>query len=234
MDKDSKSNGSAIEWFLLESKTGQRFNYRRRYVKIILENIIALKTTIVLIIVIASASCSQSIDYNKYSLNYENVFYEFGNDLEKEKAHLMKTIEENELKIQSNPLYIDYKTSTDEYLEYLDELDSIIINSEYNVFFTSSTPTEENDRFIANSNNYVKNIYNIATDENSRIRINYLLGVEAYLTEDDLHVKYIDWYFKGASEGICRFLIRKRKRDVLIIQNDILYAVLLEQCNNGE
>ena len=60
-------------------------------------------------------------------------------------------------------------------------------------------------------------------------RANHLLNVEDFKFDEERYTVHLEYYFRNVDCGVFIFLIESRKRDVLMIENQILYEVLLNQ-----
>lgn len=173
-------------------------------------------------------SCTKTVEYD---VELDGMFYVLANDLEIDCEDLKKIISYREELKLPNQKYQDYKDETTSYLIYLEKLDSLNQISEYGIFFDGDVATFESELFIKNTRNYLGTLHKVAIEPAIELRVNRLLGIKDVLISENVYGSYINWYFKGASKNTFRYLIINRKRNVLLIQEEILNQKLFEESN---
>lgn len=150
----------------------------------------------------------------------------------------------NYLKLQNDSLLknIDLKSVMNiydfsmKYFSYLDSIQKLCSNDDYNPFFYKGRRgdiTEIGNEFIKETNIYLSELNNAEIiSPVLKERGNHLLNVEDFQYKDEWYAVYLDYYFRGVNCETFSFLIENRKRDVLVIQNQILNEILLHQCQD--
>jgi|SRR5690554_6209701 len=169
--------------------------------------------------------------------NKDNLLY-----LEMSYGEILKSYRSdiNELKIQNINLIkknnasmlTDMNDITLEYFSYLDSIQNLCIENQ-NPFFNKgkrAETTQIGNEFIEKTTDYLTKLNNNLQNNHLKKRASLLLNVDDIKYDDEWFIIYIDYHFRGVSCMTFRFLIENRKRNVLIIQNEILYSALLEQC----
>ncbi len=150
----------------------------------------------------------------------------------------------NELRLQNNKLVSDVNSdtvkdlndSTIKYIRYLDSIQSLCLGNQTPFFFKGerSEKTRLSQDFIKKTNVFLSKLeYNIKSPFLKK-RAYFLLNVNDIKLDEQSFIMYVECYFRNVSCDAFDFFINDRKRNLLAIQNDILYAALLEQCNTLE
>lgn len=123
---------------------------------------------------------------------------------------------------------------TMEYLKFLESIELLCENSK-NPFFKEGKLSKESElgiKFIIKTKALIEHINKNEISERLKQRAYILLNVEDIKYEEGEtkgFVPYLDYYFRGFDSNVIKFLILERKRNVILIQNEILYNKLLTQ-----
>ena len=150
----------------------------------------------------------------------------------------------NELRLQNSELVNDVNSSIVKdlndsalkYFRYLDSLQSLCIGNQTPFFFKGewSEETKLSQDFIKKTNGFLSKLdYNIKNPFLKK-RAYFLLNVNDIKLDEHSFIMYVECYFRNVSCDAIDFFINDRKRNLLAIQNEILYMTLLEQCNKDE
>lgn len=188
-----------------------------------------INTLVLLTILFGIISCKNQIEQGNSSFNSENMLKVFGDDLDIEFNILKKEVENKEKKLKNNiEKYEKYKTHTYDYLEYLSSLDSFLLVSDSNLFFADGRQTEVAEAFILETNKYLLSISPILDNDYISLCVNKLIGLNDVQNDQGIYFRYLDYYYNGATQNTFYYLIKKRKKNVLFIQNEILTSFLLK------
>lgn len=145
----------------------------------------------------------------------------------------------NELKLQNNKLVNkvkfnvvnDLNNSSIAYFNYLDSIQSLCKDNQTPFFFKGerSESTKLSIDFIEKTNVFLNKLNDEIKNPTLRKRMYLLLNVDDIELDEQSSIMYIESYFRNVSCEAFDFFINDRKRNVLIIQNQILYESLLNQ-----
>ena len=169
-------------------------------------------------------SCKEHPENIPSQVNYDLMFGYLSTNLDKDCAVLKIIIQKQEaaLNNSSNKQYYQFKKSTEEYLNYLDQLETLSLKLNSNPFFDQNIATKHNLIFVNKSKLYLTKYENLKLDNLLKNRIDLLLGLEDIEIDENKFVKYMDWHFNGAELNTLRYLIRNRRRNVLILQKEVV------------
>lgn len=113
---------------------------------------------------------------------------------------------------------------TNDYFQYLENLQELC-SGEKNPFFESgrrSDVSKEGKEFIEKSSFFLSSLKDLLKNSEIKERANLLLNVDDMKYDDKWFIVYIDFYFRGMDCKEFNLLLDYRKRDLLIVQNQIL------------
>lgn len=113
---------------------------------------------------------------------------------------------------------------TNDYFQYLENLQKRC-SGEKNPFFESgrrSDVSKEGKEFLEKSSFFLSSLKDLLKNDEIKDRANLLLNVNDIKYDDEWFIVYIDFYFRGMDCKAFNLLLDYRKRDLLIIQNQIL------------
>ena len=130
----------------------------------------------------------------------------------------------------------DFNDSALKYFGYLDSIQSLCIGNQTPFFFKGewSEETKLSQDFTQKTNSFLSKLDNNVKSPLLKKRAYFLLNVNDIKLDEQSFIMYVECYFRNVSCEAFDFFINDRKRNLLVIQNEILYGVLLEQCNNDE
>lgn len=113
----------------------------------------------------------------------------------------------------------------EDYFQYLENLQESCSGGK-NPFFEEgkrSKVTKEGKEFIEKSSSFLDSLNDLLKNFEIKDRANLLLNVNDIKYDHEWFIVYIDFYFRGLDCREFSLLLDYRKRDLLIIQNQILY-----------
>lgn len=113
----------------------------------------------------------------------------------------------------------------DDYFQYIENLQKSCSGGK-NPFFEEgkrSKVTKEGKEFIEKSSSFLDSLNDLLKNFEIKDRANFLLNVNDIKYDHEWFIVYIDFYFRGLDCRDFNLLLDYRKRDLLIIQNQILY-----------
>lgn len=171
-----------------------------------------------IVIIITILSCESE----KTDIIFQDVSYYIQKDYQKD-IEILKQIN----------IYLSQTTSNDisevnslinEYFNYIESLQENCLG-EKNPFFEPgrrSDVSKKGKEFLQESSLFLKRL-NSLTNNGIKERVDLLFNVDDIKYDDEWFIVYIDFYFRGVDCEDFKLLLDYRKRDLLIIQNQILY-----------
>lgn len=172
-------------------------------------------------------SCQNRSEQN---IEFDEVAFIINTDIENDIEFFSRNISIKEDDLDVTNKYKTYKNITNEYINYLEELKQFSLNMASNPFFEKEEVTDVGKKYMKKSVQYKDEVNYLFSDDYLSEQVEILLGLNDVITQDDIYVRYIYYYFYGLPKDLFIYKINIRKRNVLIIQNEILYSALLEQC----
>ncbi|TDS55239.1 hypothetical protein [Myroides indicus] len=162
---------------------------------------------------------------SKYDIQLDNMFYALGQDVEKECVFFKEDLQRKEKSIidkENHQFYFQVNKDMNVYYNYLVEIDSLSLSHKENLFFTDNEINVQGKLFLKKSAAFNTQIINIIKDESIRQKVNLLLSVDDVKSEENIYFNYLDYYYNGAPYKTFNFLIKNRKRNILLIKNEII------------
>lgn len=145
----------------------------------------------------------------------------------------------NELKLQNNRIVNEVNSKSIEnlneismeYLNYLDSIQSLCKNNQSPFFLEGnrSDATKLGQEFILKSNEFLDKLNKNIKSSTLKKRTYDLLNVNDIKIDEISSIMYVECYFRNVSCEAFDFFINERKRDVLIMQNQIILTTLLDK-----
>lgn len=161
-----------------------------------------------------------------YDLQLDYMYYIYGKDIEKDCVFLKKSLQVKKAtwNIENPAHWRQLDREIQSYYLYLNRLDSLSILKQENLFYTADEINTEGKLFLKKSNELIRAIEEVV-DEHTDLyaRINLLLGVQDIESEEEkgLYFRYLDYNFLGVPPYSFNYLLKMRKRNVLLIQNEL-------------
>lgn len=176
-------------------------------------------------------SCENNVE-NRLSLDisFNEIYKRYSKDVDELKLlnfNLLKETNDGSLE-ETNELVMDY-------FNFLDSIQKLCINT-HNPFFYKgerSETTELGIDFIQKTDDFLMELNKNIKNQSLKKRALILLNVDNIPYDDEWIIIYLDYHFRDIDCEVFNFLLENRKRNVLLIQNEMLYLAFLEQCNSS-
>lgn len=164
-----------------------------------------------------------------YDIDLDNLFFEYGNDIEKDCVLIIESLKDkrNDFNQKETELvYLEINKELQSYYNYLNYIDSISVTNHTDFFDANEEINNEGRVFLKKSDDVVNKINNVVESDVLKHRVSLLLGVQDVRSNDGIYFNYLDYYYYGVPIKTFNFLIKMRKRDLLLIENEILEELL--------
>ncbi|WP_410877702.1 hypothetical protein [Myroides sp. DW712] len=176
------------------------------------------------VVVLLITSCQKKEP--TYDLQLDYMYHIYGKEIEKDCGFLKKSLQVKKvnwnLETPSNWNQLDREIQA--YYLYLERLDSLSRLKQENLFYTADEINTEGKLFVKKSNELMRTIEEVV-DKHTVLyaRIDLLLGVQDIRSEEEkgLYFKYLDYNFLGVPPHSFNYLVKMRKRNVLLVQNEL-------------
>ncbi|MCS4240306.1 hypothetical protein M2306_001019 [Myroides gitamensis] len=173
-----------------------------------------------------SCDYTKKDSYNSFDIQLDAMFYELGKNVDKDCLLLEQLIikdlsvlkENNEKYNIGSQINSEFK----QYYDYLTYVDSISSINQRNEFFTEGQLNSEGLIFLEKSKIILSKMNSYIKNDDLLERIDLLLGIDDVQNEDGVYLKYLDYYYNGVPQNTFSYLIKNRKRDLLLIEREIL------------
>lgn len=189
------------------------------------KRIINIKRIIILLLLTISLnSCNQNFDYENYDITLANIFSVYGDEMEEDIIFLNEKINEKKSNMVHSP---NEKLDSliiviDDYYNYLNELDSKSEKLSQNIFYKEDVLLEDGKKFKIQSEIFLNQTNAIVKDKDLKEFFNYYFNTDDIVIEDELYINYLDYNYLGVPYPVFRYLIKKRKLELIFFKRQIL------------
>ena len=190
-----------------------------------------MKNKLILLIVILPIflSCEKKNDFENENISLNYLFSTYANEFEKE------VVLTNEIITAKKTLLSSIKNDTINRIDslitsYYNYLDSIDLKSEElkeNIFYKKDVLQEDGKTFKNTSEVFFKNINELIKDKHLKNQFYQNFNLDYVKNENNLHFLYMEYYYLDVPYSTFKFLIKKRKYNLRIFQNEILSSYLI-------
>lgn len=181
-----------------------------------------------LILCFMNFSCgyTKKESHNTFDIQLDAMFYELGKDIDKDCLLLDQQISKDLSVLKNNNKKYDaaslINSEFKQYYNYLAYVDSVSSMNQRNEFFTEGQLSSEGLIFLERSKILVSKMKLYVKNVDLLERIDLLLGVDDVRNEDGVYLTYLDYCYNGVPQKTFSYLIKNRKRDLLLIEREIL------------
>lgn len=179
---------------------------------------------ILLLLTISLNSCNQNFDYENYDITLANIFSVYGDEMEEDIIFLNEKINEKKSNMVHSPNEIldSLIIVIDDYYNYLNELDSKSEKLSQNIFYKEDVLLEDGKKFKIQSEIFLNQTNAIVKDKDLKEFFNYYFNTDDIVIEDGLYINYLDYNYLGVPYPVFRYLIKKRKLELIFFKRQIL------------
>ncbi len=190
---------------------------------------------LILISLILISCNSNNESYNECEVTYRILIKENA----KYNSYLKENIQ-NEIKESSNnKVFVKYDSLTQNYLNYLSEIEAEIVNKTAEIFFENDKYSDRGKEFINKTKEYKSEIEKIIESPNLKKRINLVLNTNDLhqpdimyeiadnnetneFTVDKINIYYLHYYYKGFPKYQSLAFLNNKRRSILEIENEFI------------
>ncbi|GEM_PF-3107428 len=182
-------------------------------------------------------SCESGAD--KAQSQCESMYQIIINENDKHISYLSKNIKIKIDENRNNQNVIIYNSLTNDYLDYLSEIEAAIIKGGTAIFFDEYEYSSVGKEFEVKTKLYKSEIEKLSSSVNFKKRLNLLLNTNSIQIPDDpmilaennengrtvvgkVYAFYLDYYFRGFSISQSLAFINNKKRAILELENEFL------------
>jgi|GEM_PF-2837383 len=182
-----------------------------------------------LLVLIMFSSCEEKSNFDNYDITLANLFVSYGDNIENDINFLNEKIKAKEVLLPST-LYYDKFESINiiitNYYNYLNELDLKSEKLNKNLFFEGDILAEDGKKFHGRSKIFLDDLNRVIENKDLKDHLIYYFNVDDVKNKEDLYFKYLDYNYLGAPYPVFRYLIKKRKYDLMLFKNELLSSYL--------
>tara|TARA_R110002072_G_scaffold240480_3_gene399053 strand:- start:72 stop:659 length:588 start_codon:yes stop_codon:yes gene_type:complete len=181
-------------------------------------------------------SCNSEIEKPQQTEQVDYVFDILDKDFENDIAFLSDKLNIN---LKSNKLDSSkfkkikhYDNLTNDYIEFLSEVENEFKLKETSPFINGYQTTEFGEKYISETKIYREEILKIVDNKDLRRLIKFKFQTDNPIINDSIHgsvmVSHIDYYFKGVDKKLSFLYFKNKKRNAITLENEFLTDLLLE------
>lgn len=181
-------------------------------------------------------SCSSNNEsYKECEVTYRILI----KDNTKYNSYLKENIQSEIKKNPNNKIIVKYDSLTQNYLNYLSEVEAEIINKTAEIFFENDKYSAKGKEFINKTKEYKTEIEKIVASTNLKKRINLVLNINDLQQPDviyeiaennetnefiigKINIYYLHYYYKGFPKYQSLAFLHNKRRSILEIENEFI------------
>lgn len=182
-----------------------------------------------LLILIMFSSCEEKNNFDNYDITLANLFSSYGDTIEKDISFLNEKVEAKESILTSTSDYVEYdsiNTKIINYYNYLNDLDIISEKRNKNLFYEGDVLVEDGKIFNKKTKNFLDDLNRIIKNKDLKDYLTYYFSIDDIKNDENLYFKYLDYNYLGAPYPVFKYLIKKRKYNLILFKNEILNSYL--------
>ena len=159
------------------------------------------------------------------NISLDNMLFDLGKDIENDCILLRESLRTKTYSFDENAnelIFLKIRGEIELYYDYLNDVDSISIVNNENVYYTNDDISEKGKEFIKKSSEIVKILKDEVKNDILKERIDLLLGVKDVRNEDGVYFEYLEYNYYGVPYKTFNYLTKMRKRDLLLIEKEVL------------
>ena len=188
--------------------------------------------TIITAILFQSCKKEVEIDF-KENFNYVNEVFnaDFDKNIDDQTNKFEFYINQNKLNSTNSEKISHYSNLTNDYLNFLNELNNEFKKNNKNPLIEADKHTEMGKKYILKTDDYRNQILKIVTDEGIKKSIALNFSTKNPIIDFPEHgkvmVDHLDYYFKGVNIKSFLLYIKNKKRIAFDLRNDYLMRLML-------
>lgn len=182
-----------------------------------------------LLVLIIFSTCEKKFDYDNYDVTLGNLFSVYGDDMEDDIIFLNKkiSVKKSQLTSSENDTLENIDFIITSYYNYLNETDLKSQNLKKNLFYDKDVLAEDGKVFKKTSETFFTDLDLLLKDKDLKDYLHHYFNVDDVKNNQDQYFLYMEYNYLGIPYPTFKFLIKKRKYELLVLQNELLNKYLL-------
>lgn len=174
------------------------------------------------------SSCEKKFDYDDYDVTLGNLFSVYGDDMDNNIIFLNEKIsaKKSQLASSKNDSLENIDSIIISYYNYLNETDLKSQKLKKNLFYDKDVLAEDGKVFKKTSETFLKDLDLLLKDKDLKDYLSHYFSVGDVKNNQDQYILYMEYNYLGAPYPVFKFLIKKRKYELLVLQNEVLSSYL--------
>lgn len=181
-----------------------------------------------LLIIVMFSSCEKKFDYNDYDVTLANLFSVYGDNMEDDIIFLNKkiSVKKSQLPASKNDTLKNIDFIVTSYYNYLNEADLKSQKLMKNLFYDKDVLSEDGKVFKKNSETFFTDLDVLLKDKDIKDYLHHYFNVDDVKNNQNQYFLFMEYHYLGIPYPTFRFLIKKRKYELLVFQNELLNSYL--------
>lgn len=191
-----------------------------------------MKNKFILVAVLISIfiSCDKKSDSDNENIALNYLINVYADEFERDEMSISEIVSNKKLLLDSsqNDTIKKINSLITSYHNYLDSIDKKSKENKRNIFYDGDTLLNDGEVFKNTSEVFFKNTDHLISNERLKSFFYQNFNLDYVKNENDIHILYMDYYYLDVPYSIFKFLIKRRKYELLVFQNEVLNNYLLK------
>ena len=191
-----------------------------------------MKNKFILVAVLISIfiSCDKKSDSENENIALNYLINVYAEEFERDEMSIGEIVSNKKLLLDSsqNDTIKKINSLITSYHNYLDGIDKKSKENKRNIFYDGDTLLNDGEVFKNTSEVFFKNTDHLISNERLKSFFYQNFNLDYVKNENGIHILYMDYYYLDVPYSIFKFLIKRRKYELLVFQNEVLNSYLLK------
>lgn len=191
-----------------------------------------MKNKFILVAVLISIfiSCDKKSDSENENIALNYLINVYAEEFERDEMSIGEIVSNKKLLLDSsqNDTIKKINSLITSYHNYLDSIDKKSKENKRNIFYDGDTLLNDGEVFKNTSEVFFKNTDHLISNERLKSFFYQNFNLDYVKNENGIHILYMDYYYLDVPYSIFKFLIKRRKYELLVFQNEVLNSYLLK------
>jgi len=177
----------------------------------------------ILLISFVFTSCNNYTDLKNENLSLNYLFNQYGDQIDEEilLINQMITLKKKSYNGSDKAHLIKIDSLINDYFSYLEYVVEQSNAAKKNIFFDNDNLTDEGRAFLVKNNTFLKETQLLLNDPNLNKLVYYKFNTDDVRNADDIFFDYMEYNYLDIPYSVFKFLIKKKKRDLFLLNNEI-------------
>lgn len=190
-----------------------------------------MKNKFILVAVFTSIflSCDKKSDSENENIAVNYLINVYADEFERNEISISEIVSNKKVLIEQsqNDTIKRIDSLITSYYNFLDGIDKKSIENKKNIFYNGEVLQDDGEDFRNTSEIFFKNTDDLLINEKLKIYFYQNFNLDYVKNENGIHILYMDYYYLDVPYSIFKFLIKKRKYELLVFQNELLSNYLI-------